>query len=110
VSNSKKGTSGYTLPIYSDDFIRFQVATKYCNGSWTPWRDLFIGQIQSAKSVYESTNTLNLHCIGLLNEVIFTPIYEITGTTEDGSFTWNGGWDATEYFNHFLTSRELRRY
>jgi hypothetical protein len=102
VSNSKKGTSGYSLPIYSDDFIRLQVSSKLNNTTWTNWQDLFVGQIQSAKSVYGSTNTLDIHAVDLMNETTWTPINETS--------VWSSALDATSYFNYFINYRGFKRY
>jgi hypothetical protein len=98
-SNSKKGTSGYSLPIYSDDFIRLQVSSKLNNSTWTNWQDLFVGQIQSAKSVYGSANTLDIHAVDLMNEALWTPINETS--------TWSSALDATSYFNYFINYENL---
>jgi hypothetical protein len=107
VSNSRKGISGYALPIYSDDFIRLQVRTSMDNRNWSLWRDLFIGMIQYPKSVLGSTNTINLHCVGLMDEVNWSAINETS--------KWEVTLDAQDYFNYFLGNQNImgtpyRRY
>jgi hypothetical protein len=95
VSNSKKGTSGYALPIFSDNYIRLQVSSKINNTTWTQWKDLFIGQIQYPKSNLDSNkNSISLHCVGLLDETNWTEISETN--------SWSVVLDARDYLRYFL--------
>jgi hypothetical protein len=105
VSNSRKGTSGYATPIKADDFVRLQVSTQITPRKWTIWQDLFVGQIQSAHSVFGDKNTLNLHCVGFMDEVNWSAV---------NTHEWAVETDARAVFQYYLSTANsgngYRRY
>jgi hypothetical protein len=103
VTNTQYNTSGYISPIRYDDYIRLQVSIKMNPNEKTVWTDIFNGTIQSIdSSIGESGNTAKLHCVGFMDEVLWTPIQENLNLTDSH--------DAREYFDRFINVQGYHRY
>jgi hypothetical protein len=101
VSNARSGTSGYISPIKCDDHIRLQVAIRYNPNQRLIYTDIFQGTIQEISQSYGTQNSANLHCVGYMDEVLWTEI------EENYSWTWNV--DVCEFLLYFLTTKGYRR-
>lgn len=103
VSSSRKGVSGYKIPIFSDDFVRLQVSQRMnFTSNWTIWQDIFVGQIQSVSPTFGQKNSITLHCAGMIDEATWTAIKE--------DKTWSSSVDAQTVFQYFISTKGYHRY
>jgi hypothetical protein len=100
-TNSSKGTQGYVSPIEVDDHIRLQVSVTYTPTQKRAWVDIFQGTIQEIESVYGTSNVSNLHCVGYMDEVIYTEL--------ENAYTWVNQFDAWDVFAYFILTQGYRR-
>lgn len=101
VSNATEGTKTYIQPIAVDDHIRLQVSIRYSTDQRIVWKDIFQGTIQSIDSAYGSTNVTKLHCVGYMDEVVWSAIQI--------DFSWGAGSDACDYLGTMIGLNYNRR-